>query len=87
MNDSNGPGTWQPLKGISIKNIYVLYYPTPKNLYKFKGATYQKMFVHAVLLKPHDFCVNRSYFGEFEAQVVLFDENPKVENLVTLLCL
>jgi hypothetical protein len=35
---------WQPLKGISIKNIYVpeLSYPTPK-----------KIFVHAVSLTPH----------------------------------
>jgi hypothetical protein len=33
---------WQPLKGISIKNIYVpeLSYPTTKKIYKFKGATY-----------------------------------------------
>jgi hypothetical protein len=32
---------WQPLKGISIKNVYVpeLSYPTPKKIYKFKGAT------------------------------------------------
>jgi hypothetical protein len=33
---------WQPLKVISIKNIYVpelLSYPTPKNIFKFKGAT------------------------------------------------
>jgi hypothetical protein len=32
---------WHPLKGISIKNIYVpeLSYPTTKILYKFKGAT------------------------------------------------
>jgi hypothetical protein len=32
---------WQPLKGISIKNIYVLElsYPTSKKIYKFKGAT------------------------------------------------
>jgi hypothetical protein len=32
---------WQPLKGISIKNIYVpeLSYPTTKNIYKFKGST------------------------------------------------
>jgi hypothetical protein len=32
---------WQPLKGISIKNIYVpeLSYPTSKKIYKFKGAT------------------------------------------------
>jgi hypothetical protein len=32
---------WQPLKGISIKNIYVpeLSYPTTKKIYKFKGAT------------------------------------------------
>jgi hypothetical protein len=31
----------QPLKGISIKNIYVseLSYPTTKKIYKFKGAT------------------------------------------------
>jgi hypothetical protein len=32
---------WQPLKGISIKHIYVpeLSYPTTKKIYKFKGAT------------------------------------------------
>jgi hypothetical protein len=32
---------WQPLKGISIKNIYVpkLSYPTTKKIYKFKGNT------------------------------------------------
>jgi hypothetical protein len=32
---------WQPLKGISVKNINVpeFSYPTPKNIYKFKGAT------------------------------------------------
>jgi hypothetical protein len=32
---------WQPSKGISIKNIYVLElsYPTTKKLYKFKGPT------------------------------------------------
>jgi hypothetical protein len=32
---------WQPLKGIYIKNIYVpeLSFPTPKKIYKFKGAT------------------------------------------------
>jgi hypothetical protein len=32
---------WQPLEGISIKNIYVpeLSYPTPRKKYKFKGAT------------------------------------------------
>jgi hypothetical protein len=32
---------WQPLKGISIKNINVpeLSYPTTKKIYKFKGAT------------------------------------------------
>jgi hypothetical protein len=32
---------WQSLKGISIKNIYdpELSYPTPKKIYKFKGAT------------------------------------------------
>jgi hypothetical protein len=32
---------WQPLKGISIKNIYVpkMSYPTPKQIYKFKRAT------------------------------------------------
>jgi hypothetical protein len=31
---------WQPLKGISIKNIYVpeLSYPITKKIYKFKGA-------------------------------------------------
>jgi hypothetical protein len=31
---------WQPLKGISIKNIYVpeLSYPTTKKICKFKGA-------------------------------------------------
>jgi hypothetical protein len=38
---------WQPLKGISIKNIYVpeLSYPTPKNIYQFKGATQQQIFM------------------------------------------
>jgi hypothetical protein len=32
---------WQPLKGISIKRMYVpeLSYPTSKKIYKFKGAT------------------------------------------------
>jgi hypothetical protein len=32
---------WQPLKRISVKNIYVpeLSYPTTKKIYKFKGAT------------------------------------------------
>jgi hypothetical protein len=33
---------WQPLKGILIKknmNVPELSYPTPKNIYKFKGAT------------------------------------------------
>jgi hypothetical protein len=46
---------WQPLKGISIKNIYVpeLFYPTTKKIYKFKGATKQKIFVHAVSLTLH----------------------------------
>jgi hypothetical protein len=31
---------WQPLKGISIKNIFVpeLSYPTNKRIYQFKGA-------------------------------------------------
>jgi hypothetical protein len=32
---------WQPLQGISIKNVYVreLSYPTTTKIYKFKGAT------------------------------------------------
>jgi hypothetical protein len=31
---------WQPLKGISIKNVYVreLSYPNPTKLYKYKEA-------------------------------------------------
>jgi hypothetical protein len=46
---------WQPLKGISIKNIYVpeLSYSNTKIIYKFKGATYQKSFVHAVSMTQH----------------------------------
>jgi hypothetical protein len=46
---------WQPLKGISIKNIYVpeLSYPITKKINKFKGATYEKIFVHTVSLTPH----------------------------------
>jgi hypothetical protein len=46
---------WQPLKEISVKNIYVpeLSYPTTKQIYKFNGATYQKIFVYAVPLTPH----------------------------------
>jgi hypothetical protein len=46
---------WQPLKGISIKNIYVseLSYPTTKKIYTFKWATLQKIFVQAVSLTPH----------------------------------
>jgi hypothetical protein len=46
---------WQPLKGISIKNIYVpeLSYSTTKKIYKFKGATKQQIFVHAVSMTPH----------------------------------
>jgi hypothetical protein len=46
---------WQPLKGISIKNIYVpeSSYPTTKKIYKFKGATLQKIFMHAVSLTLH----------------------------------
>jgi hypothetical protein len=45
----------QPLKEMSIKNIYVpeLSYPTPKQIYKFKGVTQQKFFVNAVSLTPH----------------------------------
>jgi hypothetical protein len=36
---------WQPLKGISIKNMYVreLSYPTTTKIYKFQGATIQKI--------------------------------------------
>jgi hypothetical protein len=39
-NDETFVRAWQPLKGISIKNIYVreLSYPTTTKLYKFKGA-------------------------------------------------
>jgi hypothetical protein len=39
--DEKFKGPWLPLKGISIKNIYVpkLSYPTPKKIYKFKEAT------------------------------------------------
>jgi hypothetical protein len=48
---------WQPLKGISIKNIYVpeLSYNTPKQIYKFKDKKNkrQKKFVHAVSITPH----------------------------------
>jgi hypothetical protein len=46
---------WQPVKEISMKNIFVpeLSYATTKKLYKFKEATEQKIFVHAVSLTPH----------------------------------
>jgi hypothetical protein len=41
---------WQPLKGISIKNIYVpeLSYPTTKKYIDLKGLSNKKIFVHAV---------------------------------------
>jgi hypothetical protein len=64
-----------------------LHYPTPKKIYKFKGATKQKIFVHAVsMIFAFE---NRSYLGEFEAvfkealaresgaQEVLFDEKNR----------
>jgi hypothetical protein len=46
---------WQPLKGISNTKNYVREFPcsTTVKLYKFKGAVYQKMFVHAVSLTPN----------------------------------
>jgi hypothetical protein len=46
---------WQTLKGISIKKIYVpeLSYPTTKKIYNFKGATQQKIFMHAVSMTLH----------------------------------
>jgi hypothetical protein len=46
---------WQPLKGISIKNLYVpeLSYLTTKKIYKFKWATQKKIFMHAVSLTSH----------------------------------
>jgi hypothetical protein len=45
---------------LSIKNINgpELSYPTPKKIYKFKGAFYQKILAFE----------NRSYLGEFEAE-------------------
>jgi hypothetical protein len=41
MIDEQFERPWQPLKGISIKNIYVpeLSYPATKKIYKFKVAT------------------------------------------------
>jgi hypothetical protein len=71
---------WQPLKGISIKSIFIrIVLPHQYKIYKLKWA-----------LK------NRSYLGEFEAEFkkALARESgvrgycllkkPKVENLVTL---
>jgi hypothetical protein len=45
---------WQPLKGISIKNIYVpeLSYPTTKKYINLEGLP-KKMFVHALSLTTH----------------------------------
>jgi hypothetical protein len=66
---------WQPGTVISIKNIYLceMSYPMITKIDKFKGATKQQMFVHAVALTPHVHCTispseNRSYLGEFEAE-------------------
>jgi hypothetical protein len=48
---------WQPLKGISIKNIHVrkLSYPISitTKLYKFKGDHLLKNFVHAVRMNKN----------------------------------
>jgi hypothetical protein len=44
---------WQPLKGISIKNIYVLSYSTTTRIYKLKGAIWKKYLRSAVSLAPH----------------------------------
>jgi hypothetical protein len=49
---------WQPLKGISIKNIYIpeLSYPTTKTIFKFKGASCLWSHWHCM----HDFCFRKS---------------------------
>jgi hypothetical protein len=46
---------WQPLKGISIINVYVreLSYATTTKYINLKGLPNKKIFVHAVSLTPH----------------------------------
>jgi hypothetical protein len=80
---------WQPLKGISINNIYVpeLSYPTTKKYINLKGLP-NKIFVNDTACTIFAF-ENRSYLGEFEAefkkalaresgaQGVLFDEKNR----------
>jgi hypothetical protein len=59
---------WQPLKGISIKNIYVpeLSYPTPKIIYiNSKNIRACGVIDTACTIFAFE---NRSYLGEFEAE-------------------
>jgi hypothetical protein len=51
---------WQPLKGIlCVSRTYslctrIVLYPTSIKIYKVRGAIYQKLFVHAMSLTPHE---------------------------------
>jgi hypothetical protein len=63
---------WQPLKGISIKNIYVpdLSYPTTKKYINLKGLPKKNFRACGVIdtaCTIYEF-ENRSYLGEFEAE-------------------
>jgi hypothetical protein len=53
---------WQPLKGISFKNIYVpeLSHPTTTKHINLKGLPNKKVWLFAFKI--------RSYLGEFEAE-------------------
>jgi hypothetical protein len=64
---------WQPLKGISIKNIYVpeLSYPTTKKYINLRGYLTKKFRACGVIDTACTIFAfeNRSYLGEFEAEL------------------
>jgi hypothetical protein len=65
--------TWQLLKGISIKNIYVpeLSYPTLKKYINLKGLPNKNFRACGVIDTACTIFAfkNRSYLGEFEAEL------------------